>query len=88
MTSPLPYPPPWMDLATLAAHTCLSESTIEAMVRRGALPQPRNPSGGKRLWRWKDIDKALAGETESASAEVKRITDATRQALSASRNIR
>jgi predicted DNA-binding transcriptional regulator AlpA len=55
----LPYPPPVMDLRTLAEHICTGESTIEHWVRTGLFPAPRK-IGGKNLWRWKDVEKHLA----------------------------
>lgn len=62
MTTPkpetLPYPPPYMDLSTLAAHLCMGESTIEDHVRRGMFPAPIM-QGGKRLWSWKTVQRHL-----------------------------
>jgi predicted DNA-binding transcriptional regulator AlpA len=78
----LPYPPPFQDLRTLAEHICASESTIESWVRQGIFPAPRK-IGGKRLWRWKEVERYLAGAndlTASSDDELRRITDATRQA--------
>jgi hypothetical protein len=37
----LPYPPPYQDLATLSAHICAAESTIENWVRLGLFPEPK-----------------------------------------------
>lgn len=54
----LPYPPPFMDLATLAAHLCMGESTIEDHVRRGIFPPPIK-QGTKNLWSWKAVQKHL-----------------------------
>ena len=80
----LPYPPPFQDLATLAEHICAAESTIENWVKLGTFPKPRM-QGGKRLWRWKDVERHLAGDSEQApiapSELASRITDATRKAL-------
>jgi predicted DNA-binding transcriptional regulator AlpA len=81
----LPYPPPFQDLATLAEHICAGESTIENWVRQGLFPQPRK-IGGKRLWRWKDVERHLAAvnETSALSDEAQRITEATRAAAKGS----
>jgi hypothetical protein len=72
----LPYPPPWQDLRTLAEH------------RQGIFPPPRKV-GGKNMWRWKEVDKYLAGSGDAAASlpneELGRITDATRQAASRNR---
>jgi predicted DNA-binding transcriptional regulator AlpA len=82
----LPYPKPFMDITTLAEHTCLSESTIENHVRLGIFPAPRM-QGGKRLWRWKTVEKFLAGEDDdvpiSPDAQAEKITEATRKAVRA-----
>ena len=78
----LPYPPPWQDLPTLAQHTCLGESTIEHWVRRGVFPKPHKINGVNR-WRWKEVDKWLAGDSGSGAASPERlaeeITNATRE---------
>lgn len=78
------YPPPFMDLATLARHICSGESTIENWVKMGQFPAPRM-QGGKRLWRWKEVEKHLAGDgVASAASEhdqrLKDITNAGREA--------
>lgn len=74
----LPYPPPFMDLATLAEHICCGESTIENWVKEGKFPEPKR-QGGKRLWRWKDVEKHLArGPDPQAQSEAERIREATR----------
>ena len=78
----LPYPPPWQDIATLAAHLCVCEATIENWVKLGQFPAPRK-QGGKRLWRWKDVEAHLAsdGVSEALSDQQARdITNATREA--------
>ena len=79
----LPYPPPFMDLHTLAEHICTAESTIEAWVRRGIFPPPRKV-GGRNLWTWKEVVKYLARDNDvSASSpdeEATRIREATRHA--------
>ncbi len=84
MTARLPYPPPFQDLATLAEHICAGESTIENWVRMGSFPKPVI-QGGKRLWRWKDVERHLAREAEQVptapSDHTTRITNATRKAL-------
>ena len=79
----LPYPPPFMDLATLAEHICCGESTIEKWVKEGNFPKPVTPPGGKRLWRWKEVEKHLAGKSRiEPISEVDRIREATRAAAS------
>jgi predicted DNA-binding transcriptional regulator AlpA len=63
-----------MSLATLAEHIDSGESTIENWVKLGTFPKPVM-QGGKRLWRWKDVERHLAGDVNRAP------TDATRKAL-------
>jgi len=63
MTERLPYPPPIMDLATLALHICTGESTIETWVKLGLFPPPRK-QGGKRLWVWKVVERHIAGDDD------------------------
>jgi hypothetical protein len=83
----LAYPPPFQDLRTLSEHICTAESTIENWVRRGIFPAPQKV-GGKNLWRWKEVEKYLAGSDDPASSsanELERVRDATRQAASRTR---
>jgi len=79
----LPYPPPFMDLATLAEHICASESTIENWVKLGIFPPPRK-QGGKRLWEWKAVQRHLAkrddGVSTSPDLVAERIRNATKAA--------
>lgn len=56
----LPYPPPWQDAPTLCAHLCISESTLDNWIRDGILP-PAQKIGGKRMWKWSDVDALLSG---------------------------
>lgn len=57
----LPYPPPWMDSPTLAAHICVSAATVDNWVRQGILPPPRK-RGGKLMWKWAEVDRYLRGQ--------------------------
>lgn len=56
---PLPYPPPWQDMPTLCAHTCLTPPTVDAWVAKGILPPPRKRSG-KLMWKWSEVDEKLS----------------------------
>jgi hypothetical protein len=85
MTDRLPYPPPFQDLRTLAEHVCASERAIEYWVKMGLFPQPRM-QGGKRLWRWKDVEKHLAADSGSAPTTADSIREATRNALQSRQN--
>lgn len=75
--------PPFQDLHTLALNICTGESTIEAWVKQGVFPQPIKV-GGKRLWRWKDIEKFLTPKPididEFFGGNLKGITNATKKA--------
>jgi hypothetical protein len=80
----LPYPPPYQDIATLAQHICTGETTIESWVKMGLFPAPSKKIGGKRLWRWKDVERHLIGNDPSAQSSssdlMARIRDGTRKA--------
>lgn len=77
----LPYPPPFQDAATLCAHLCISESTLDNWVRQGVLPEPKKV-GGKRMWKWSEVEARLLGETGivPASPDAARIFNATKAA--------
>jgi predicted DNA-binding transcriptional regulator AlpA len=55
------YPPPWMDLATLAEHLCMSGSTVIRRCKDGELPAPRK-IGRKLFWNWQQVERHLAGD--------------------------
>jgi hypothetical protein len=78
------YPPPYMDLHTLAEHICTAERTIEMWVKQGIFPAPRK-QGGRNLWSWKAVEKHLAGDQKpgdnSQVTEMEQIRNATRSAL-------
>jgi predicted DNA-binding transcriptional regulator AlpA len=82
----LAYPPPFMDLATLAEHICCGESTIELWVKQGTFPAPVK-QGGKRLWRWKVVERHLVRSGDVARSlddQTAQIREATRAALAKS----
>lgn len=80
--------PEWVDTARLCFEVCISEATVDAWVRHGILPPPVY-RGGKRLWRWRDVDTHLAGTTPTGAPspheQVENIRDAARKALEARR---
>ena len=83
------YPPPYQDLATLARNICCGERTIETWVQQGVFPKPRL-QGGKRLWRWAEVDAFLGDKGDAVSpveAAAQRIKDATAKALRKSNRI-
>lgn len=82
----LPYPPPYQDLATLALHVCMGESTIERHVREGSFPPPVTVQGGKKLWSWKTVQRHLEGKSQNAPLSPSHpqregIADATRKEI-------
>lgn len=84
----LPYPPPWQDISTLCKHICLSHATVEHWVKQGLLPPPKL-RGGKRMWKWKDVDRYLEeggpNVAPSADTEAERVRDAARKAIADAR---
>jgi len=75
-----------MDTPTLCANICASERTVDAWVAQGLLPPPRR-IGGKRLWKWSEVDEYLTngGVTRSPDAQADEIRNATRRAAAAPR---
>jgi hypothetical protein len=68
----------------LSAHTTLAPRTIEIWTREGKLPPPK-VRGGKRLWKWREVEQYLDGTAEGVSSsedEIERIRNATQQAAS------
>jgi hypothetical protein len=89
-STPLPYPPPYQDLSTLAQHICAGESTIENWVQLGLFPAPKK-IGGKRLWCWREVERHLASTAQVITASspdelAERIKNGTQQAISRSKN--
>lgn len=77
------YPPPYLTLDKLAEHLSVSQHTIELWVERGILPPPRKPGKGVRLWKWKEVEKAmdrLAQQEERAPLSADDIRRATSEA--------
>lgn len=67
-----PYAPDYVDAATLAYRLCVSESTVQNLVRRGKLPAPLDFCGMSR-WKWLEIERLIdqpsrEGEDEILSA--------------------
>lgn len=83
--SALPYPPPWQDTVTLAAHLSVSTRTIDNWVAQGILPPPRS-RGGKRLWKWSEVDERLSMRDGSPETLADRIRNGTRQTLNSGTN--
>ena len=83
MSKPLPYPPPWQDKETLAAHLCVSVWTIENWEEKGIIP-PARKHGGKLMWKWSEVDEKLTlggGAAGSPDSITERIRNGTRAAI-------
>ena len=52
--------PPFMDLRTLSAHICCSESAIENWIALGQFPGPVKRLGKKKIWSWGEVESHLA----------------------------
>lgn len=84
MKPSLPYPPPWQDAPTLCAHLCISDGTLDNWVRQGILP-PARARGGKRMWEWSEVDRAMRGDPGIVPEHdlVRGVYDAARKAVNA-----
>lgn len=77
----------YLTKAALASELMISESTVDAFVRRGLLPPPVRISSGCVRWRWETFDEVLkAGQGQrrapdelSAEEGVRRVIEASRQ---------
>lgn len=80
--------PEWVDTARLCFEVCISEATVDAWVKQGILPAPVY-RGGKRLWRWREVDAHLAGTAPggapSPHEQAENLLNATRKAMEARR---
>lgn len=83
MTQPSPetaerekHIPAYVDIDRLCREICVTERTADAWVRQGILPAPRQ-RGGKRLWKWKEVEAYLDDDAQgvpaSADSEAERI---------------
>jgi predicted DNA-binding transcriptional regulator AlpA len=66
--------PKYADLATLARELCAGESTIEGLVRQGKFPQPYH-LGGKRLWKWSEVEATIAASRDDFVKNVPAVTE-------------
>lgn len=78
--STLPYPPPWMDTVTLAAHLCVSTRTLDNWVAQGIIPAPRK-HGHKLMWKWSEVDEKLSMREDGPETLADRVRNGTRQLL-------
>lgn len=78
------FVPAYPDSATLCAHLCISDTQLDALVRRGELPPPKKMLGGKRIWKWTEVVGYIEGDGASVSSspadDAERIRNATREA--------
>jgi phage terminase Nu1 subunit (DNA packaging protein) len=86
MTDRLPYPPPFMDTATLAAHLSVSPSTVKNWAAQGVIPAPRK-RGGTNLWKWSEVEERLTmGRVgDGPDPEAERLRNASRAAAAEAR---
>lgn len=71
--------PPYQDIAHLTENLCISEPTVNAWVKQGILPPPRN-KGGKRLWKWAEVEQYLDGsEGRGLDRELEEIRNETKR---------
>lgn len=74
--------PAYLDTARLCIELCICERTVDAWVRQGILPAPRQ-RGGKRLWKWTEVESCLdegaQGVAPLADPEAERIRNATQR---------
>lgn len=82
----LPYPPPWMDLETLAAHICVAPRSVTNWVAQGILP-PARKRGGKLMWKWNEVDDWLTrGKSDGSPNDIaERVRNGTRKEVAAGR---
>ncbi len=74
--------PAYVDIARLCQELCICERTVDAHVKQGLLP-PHYKLGGKRLWKWSEVERYIRhGPSET---EADRIRNATRRTLAAER---
>lgn len=71
--------PAYLDIGRLCRELCVSERTVDAWVKQGALPPPRQ-KGGKRLWKWREVERYLDGET-NPDTDADEVRNATKAAL-------
>lgn len=77
-------PPSYLSKTALAAEICVSESTVDEMVRRGVIPQPIRLSPGCVRWRWETVDMALASLSGAMDDSASKIAEGVRRAVEAS----
>jgi predicted site-specific integrase-resolvase len=77
--------PSYVDIERLCVELCISPRTVDAWIRLGILPAPRQ-RGGKRLWKWGEVEAYLDrdGDT-SPDREADDVRRATQAALAESR---
>ena len=78
------FVPAYPDTAALCAHLCISDTQLDALIRRGELPPPKRMLGGKRIWKWTEVVQYIEGSAglvpSSPANEAERIRNATREA--------
>lgn len=84
MTSPATMPK-YVDKARLCHELTISDATADEWVKKEIIPAPIK-RGGKLMWKWETVEARIddPGEPVAASEtdDVRRITDATKRAIS------
>jgi hypothetical protein len=78
--------PAWVDISKLCEEICACPNTVAAWVEQGILP-PARMRGGKRLWKWSEVDAYLTNGAPSGSLDeiAERIRNGTRRAAAEGR---
>lgn len=80
--------PAYVDMARLCFELSISERTADAWVKKGIIPPPV-VKDGKRLWKWKTVERRLDGEetgvAPSAPRSAEEVKNATIRALAETR---
>jgi predicted site-specific integrase-resolvase len=74
--------PTYVDIARLCHELSISERTVDAWVRQNILPPPIQ-RGGKRFWKWREVERYLdqggPSAPPSADQQAEDIRNATKR---------
>ena len=69
--------PAWVDIGRLCEEISVSAHTVTTWIAQGILP-PARMRGGKRLWKWSEVDDWLTnGGGQAPDTEAERVRDGT-----------
>ena len=72
--------PPYQDAATLAGNLCVHPDTVDNWVEKGILPPAKVVRGGKRLWKWSEVE-AWLDQPKELVRQIEDIRENTRRAI-------